>query len=505
MEETDPHPLALTEYESRLQSYQHELGAKLSVTRMESMETKLHCDFLNDGLLQHIYRMEIIQDQLERSCEENMNMTYPDNLFLNLYQSIETIPGLKEREKLMNEAKSIQNAHEQLILEHMETISTLRFELKNIQSENSQQHQAEDRRFGRVRQQNVTLGEEVQKLEKELLESKLKSEQLRLQVQAARMSQEKQNKESKANLEKFAQCEAEVHNLRETLQAVRDELSTTKRELEDHKLENGELRKENFPASQMNLSHWKHQYDSKSDLDDGREKQNTIRLTLHRASSLTDLEVSYQTLRAEYLQCQVELGVRDKTILTLRSQLKSKESELLTAINDHTASVTGLKTELLELKSKLTTQDLSVLSMLSDSIKRDELTQRAIVMNLSGMIEEKVNEKMLKERPQDTLLQITDQYSQVMNNYEMEIHSLKEQLRQKDQEIGRLTRDLHEKKNDSEIHAAMDGLRRQMEGFKTQFLQTQLSSPAEIPNDYDIESLSKVIYFPSPCLLTILS
>jgi hypothetical protein len=488
--ETDTMALS-AEHESRLDSYQQELAntrARLLIQQRESIETKLHCDFMKDTLLQQIHRMEIIQEQFELTCDENKdkNIKYPENIFDNLYQFIETIPKLKEREKLLHEVKLIQNTHEELILEHMETISALTFELKNSQSENSQRHQVEDLRLEKVRQQNITMGSEIKRLEKELLESKFKGEQLKTEIHRARASQEKQSKES---LEKLARGEAEVRNLQITLQSVRDELSSVKRDFSSL-----EPKEDLFPGTH---THIQLRLDPKSDLDDGREEQKTIRRrSLHRASSLTDPEVSYQTLRSEYFQCQLELGIRDQTILALGTQLKSKESELLIVQNSHSAVVTCLKNELSELRSKLANQDLSALSMLSDTIKRSEISQIDFVRNLSGMIEEKIDGKSLKEKPREDPQQITDCDSQLAKNYQMEIASLKEELQLKDQEIRRLNHEIQKRRNESqfEVQAAMDGLRRQMEGFKTDFLQSQSSSSSlSKPSDeHDTESLSKV-------------
>jgi chromosome segregation ATPase len=145
-------------------------------------------------------------------------------------------------------------------------------------------------------------------------------------------------------------------------------------------------------------------------------------------------------------------------------------------------------------------QDISVLSTFSDLVKRDELSQKAFMLNLGGIIEEKLNESKGEYHHPADHFHLIDEYSHAINNYQMEIQSLKLQLFDRDQDLERLNaevadKNLQLKDNQFQIHAAMDGLRRQMEGFKTEFFQTKSlpCSPSEIQNEYDVESLSKVV------------
>jgi hypothetical protein len=478
-------------YEKKIESYQKELGntqAKLTITRMETMETRLNCDlFLND-IQEQIQRMEIIHHQFNRldqeEKKEGVSSDYPENIFLELYEMIEKMPryNSKDKERLQNEVQKIQNIYEEKQLRNLETISTLQLQIEHLSQRKSSQF--DDNRVERISREKDLLGIEVQKLEKELLETKIKCEQLKIEMNTAKISHEQLKNELNETRQELVRRSANSDFVEKELSLVRDELASTKRKL-DVVPQSHFLSSQSKDNSDLNLKSRRN-----LSVSVGQDEQKPIRCSIHQASSLSDLEFSYQTLRSDYLQCQLDLSAREKTISTLTDQLKAKESELLTVQEDYSTLFSSLRNQV---------------------ANQDEVSQKTFMRDLGGIIEEKLNESKGSKgskgvtadvipAPLD-LFQLTDEYCHVLNNYQMEIQSLKLELFDKDQVIERLTAEIAEKNQESQfqIHAAMDGLRRQMEGFKTEFLQKQAHpcSPSEI-QDYDVESLSKVrpsLYF----------
>lgn len=508
------------QYEESIKVWTAELSktkAALSQIQIESFESSFQMGLINSDFLSAIQRMESMKNHLDRSFRhdyitENLTASQRASELLSCFQRKHLVEMSEEARNdfadITKEIFIVLSDYSELRAEYITSHSLLTGQLELVSNELGNTAEAKDEALLQYKQaisdsQRISSHYEMQLAEKdeEIMRRNMELSELThhslvsLQSQLCDMQTLLNKKELQIQASQV-EYESLICSLTKDLNSARGELSAAQQSLTliQGEAENTtrQRKSDNFTTSLhtevTSLTFELASLTRKSDdVEEGDEHKSML-----TTEDDNNANFVVAKLRKTLMDLKQRLQAEEEQLFSCQVQLKAKEAELTVCRSEHDAMIAYLRNEMAELKAKILSQDISMLTLVSDSVKREELAlERKCLLYRSRQSDLDVslnNQKTEKD------------HDEIVNAYRNDIASLREQLRSKDYEIESLRSTLKEKEleikeNNGQMKDTMEALRSQMENVKSHLARGESFSKSSLSLEHDSESLSKVVRY----------